>query len=62
MGFQNTLSEILESLEKKVDMYKIQKILVSAHFNEKVEGLIKNLDMGDPQYIGFDSKKNEVKT
>lgn len=43
-----------------MDLYKIQKILVSAHFNEKVEGLIKNLQMGTPEYIGFDTKKTKI--
>lgn len=43
-------------MEKKMDFIKAQKILVSAHFNEKVEGLIKNLQMDNPKYIGFDRK------
>lgn len=57
MGFQGSVNEILEEIEKKLDFYQVQKVLVSAHFNEKVEGLIKNLDMDRPQYIGFDRKQ-----
>lgn len=47
-------------MEKKMNFYDVQKILVSAHFNEKVEGLIKNLQMGNPEYIGFDVKKSKI--
>jgi ATP-dependent RNA helicase DDX31/DBP7 len=57
MGFQGSVNEILEEIEKKLDFYQVQKVLVSAHFNEKVEGLIKNLDMDRPQYIGFERKQ-----
>ncbi len=34
----------------------IQKILVSAHFNEKVEKLIEHLNMDNPKYIGFEKE------
>jgi len=57
MGFHKTVNEILELMEKKLDFHNLQKILVSAHFNERVEGLIKNLLMDNPQYIGFDKKQ-----
>ena len=43
MGFQDSVMKILELIEDKLDFYQVQKILVSAHFNEKVEGLITNL-------------------
>ena len=36
MGLQDTVNDILEMLEKKMNFYEVQKILVSAHFNEKV--------------------------
>jgi len=40
MGFHKTITDVLEILSKKLDITYTQKILVSAHFNEKVEGLI----------------------
>jgi hypothetical protein len=36
MGFQKDVIEILDIFSKKLDITYIQKILVSAHFNEKV--------------------------
>lgn len=53
MGFHQNVTEILEILSKKLDITYLQKILVSAHFNEKVEDLISNLNMDNPKYIGF---------
>ena len=53
MGFHKTVTEILDCFEGKAEFVKSQKILVSAHFNERVENLIKNLDMYTAKYIGF---------
>lgn len=53
MGFHQNVTEILEILSKKLDITYLQKILVSAHFNEKVEDLISNLNMDNSKYIGF---------
>jgi ATP-dependent RNA helicase DDX31/DBP7 len=33
MGFQASVNDILEQIEKKLDFYQVQKVLVSAHFN-----------------------------
>lgn len=42
---------------KNVKSEYYQKILVSAHFNEKVEALLTDLTMDNPQYIGFEDLK-----
>lgn len=44
---------------KKMKSEYYQKILVSAHFNEKVEALLTDLTMENPQYIGFEETKQE---
>lgn len=36
MGFQQDINQILTALKSKLEANYIQKILVSAHFNEKV--------------------------
>lgn len=40
MGFHQNIMDILEIIQKKVSLNNIQKILVSAHFNEKVDSLL----------------------
>lgn len=42
-------------MTKKIEQEYFQKILVSAHFNEKVENLLKDLHMDNPRYIGFEA-------
>lgn len=56
MGFQQDINQILSALKEKLEANYIQKILVSAHFNEKVEGLIEHLNMDNPNYIGFEKE------
>lgn len=63
MGFQKDVIEILDIFSKKLDITYIQKILVSAHFNEKVQNLLTHISMDNPKYIGFEGeqKEDEVK-
>ena len=53
LGFHQNVNKIMGFISKKLENAYLQKILVSAHFNEKVEGLIKDIAMDNPKYIGF---------
>lgn len=59
MGFQQNVHKILEIIGQKVKSEYYQKILVSAHFNEKVETLLTDLNMDNPHYIGFEKEAKE---
>ena len=54
MGFQKDANKIIDFLKEKAEANYTQKILVSAHFNEKVDLLIEHLSMDNPTYIGFE--------
>lgn len=54
MGYRKELNSIFNVIREKVsDFELIQKILVSAHFNEKIEDLLDNLSPANLQYVGF---------
>jgi ATP-dependent RNA helicase DDX31/DBP7 len=59
LGFQQSVRNILEFITKNVKSEYYQKILVSAHFNEKVESLLTDLSMDNPHYIGFEDVRPE---
>lgn len=59
MGFQQSVHSILQIISANVKQNNYQKILVSAHFNEKVESLLTHLSMESPEYIGFEEVKEE---
>jgi ATP-dependent RNA helicase DDX31/DBP7 len=59
MGFQQNVHKILDLMGKNIKSEYYQKILVSAHFNEKVETLLTDLKMDNPQYIGFETEPKE---
>jgi hypothetical protein len=54
MGYRKELNNIFTVMREKLsDFDLVQKVLVSAHFNEKIEDLIENLSPSNLQYIGF---------
>ena len=57
MGYRKELNNIFTVMREKLsDFNLVQKILVSAHFNDKIEDLIENLSPQNLQYIGFPGK------
>ena len=53
MGFKKDLEEIVECLQKKIMFQNVQKVLISANFNEEIEGLYLKMGTNNIQYIGF---------
>jgi superfamily II DNA/RNA helicase len=61
MGFQETVHKILTILKDKISISHIQKILVSAHFNSKVSSLLEELEMNEPNFVGFENIDSNMK-
>ncbi|KAL4442262.1 hypothetical protein ABPG74_005603 [Tetrahymena malaccensis] len=57
MGFKKDLEEIVEQLTKKVQFEEVQKILISANFNDSVESLYLKMSTQTIKYVGFAKQK-----
>lgn len=60
MGYRKELNNIFTIMREKLsDFELVQKVLVSAQFNDKIEDLIQNLSPQNLQYLGFSGKTSE---
>mmetsp|Transcript_11854 Transcript_11854/g.10244 ORF Transcript_11854/g.10244 Transcript_11854/m.10244 type:complete len:132 (+) Transcript_11854:148-543(+) len=57
MGFKRELEDIIAIINKQTDFDKIQKMLISASYTEKIESLWLKISRTESKYIGF--SKNE---
>ena len=57
-GFDKDVKSILEYLKRTCEYEKCQKVLVSAHFNEKTSSLIESLEKeSNLTYVGFEGSQ-----
>lgn len=57
MGFKKDLEEIVDELAKKINLETVQKILISANFNDSVESLYLKMSTSTIKYVGFAKQK-----